>query len=261
MLLCIIILSHIHVYIYIYATIVGGTPPCVWCLNHNSTWTKRSSACKFHHFDCSPALFTVVVVGTIRTGWSLQLAAAVVETPFLLTRKWLGIIIIIIIIIIIVLVLVIIIPFVGIEMNPIQPWVRHLKIDKPLCRTKPAKPWRLSKLMMPRKQCTTRGSVALHPTEKGTFELNWGFRSPHIMHFNGIVHYKPPIWGYPHFWKPPNDITPNPLLGDFGIFLTHGCKVTAMLQHWAETPPNSWDRIAVRCHAKNVVAVGWDISC
>ena len=26
---------------------------------------------------------------------------------------------------------------------------------------------------------------------------------PVIIHFNGIVHYKPSIWGYPHLWKPP----------------------------------------------------------
>lgn len=54
--------------------------------------------------------------------------------------------------------------------------------------------------MLQGKQCTTGGFGALEPlTEKEAFQLN--------------------------------DITPNPLLGDFGIFLTHGCKVTAVLQH------------------------------
>ena len=31
--------------------------------------------------------------------------------------------------------------------------------------------------------------------------LKWGY--PRIIHFHGIFHYKPSIWGYPHLWKPP----------------------------------------------------------
>ena len=30
--------------------------------------------------------------------------------------------------------------------------------------------------------------------------LKWGY--PQIIHSNGIFHYKPSIWGYPHLWKP-----------------------------------------------------------
>ena len=29
--------------------------------------------------------------------------------------------------------------------------------------------------------------------------------NPQIIHFNGIFHYKPSIWGYPHLWKPPKN--------------------------------------------------------
>ena len=33
--------------------------------------------------------------------------------------------------------------------------------------------------------------------------LKWGYLQ--IIHLNGIFHYKPSIFGYPHLWKPPHD--------------------------------------------------------
>ena len=45
------------------------------------------------------------------------------------------------------------------------------------------------------------------PWQKKMVWLHWGFPEigvpPVIIHFNGILHYKPSILGYPHFWKPP----------------------------------------------------------
>ena len=42
--------------------------------------------------------------------------------------------------------------------------------------------------------------------------LKWGY--PQIIHFKRMFHYKPSIWGYPHFGKPPHDL-PLTLLDNF----------------------------------------------
>jgi hypothetical protein len=44
---------------------------------------------------------------------------------------------------------------------------------------------------------------------------------PRIIHFHGIFHYKPSIWGYPHLWKPPYMF----LLYSFVCFIRRTCML------------------------------------
>ena len=43
------------------------------------------------------------------------------------------------------------------------------------------------------------------PQKKWVFPKNRG-KTPQIIHFNGVFHYKPSILGYPYYWKHPNGV-------------------------------------------------------
>ena len=55
--------------------------------------------------------------------------------------------------------------------------------------------------------------------------LKWG--CPLIIHFNGMFHYKPSIFGYPHSIKPPYGVSHNILTLNFKV----SCSTEVMLKN------------------------------
>ena len=59
------------------------------------------------------------------------------------------------------------------------------------------------------------------------------FHCPQIIHLNGIFHYKPTIWGYPHFRKPPSGNKNTPFSCRNPVVLLARPRAF----HWAPCPP------------------------